>query len=126
MILVDSSLYIDWLRRRVEPHRRLEPWLRSGEVCGCGVVRAEVLRGVVDPAQKSRIEEFFELLPEVPCDAELWREAANLAWRLDRQGKVLPLTDIVIAACAFRAGATLISTDPHFGEIPDLRWQERL
>jgi hypothetical protein len=37
--------------------------------------------------------------------------------KVDRQGTMLPLTDIAIASCAFRTGATLITAitaDEHF------------
>ncbi len=120
MILVDSSVLIDWLRGRVEPHRQMEPWIRSQQACSCGVVRAEVLRGVVNPRQKDRVSRFFDVLPEIHCDSRLWQEAAELAWTLDRQGKILPLTDVIIAVCALRVAAIVITTDSHFSLIPEL------
>jgi predicted nucleic acid-binding protein len=120
MILVDSTLYIDWLRERTNFHVRLEPWLRSGRLVGCGVVRAEVLRGVVDRRQRDRTAEFFGLFPEVPTDRDLWGQVAGAAWDLDRRGRVLPLSDIVIGSCAVRAGAALVSSDPHFRDFPGL------
>jgi len=40
---------------------------------------------------------------------------------MDRQGNVLPLTDIAIGACALRIGAKIITTDEHFAEINGLR-----
>jgi predicted nucleic acid-binding protein len=120
MILVDSSIYIDWLRRRTEPHLHLEPWIRSGRICICGPVRVEVLRGVIDPRQRDRVAEFFDLLDDVPITHQLWSEAAELAWKLDRKGRVLPLTDIVIAACAVKADAVVVTRDPYFSHIPGL------
>jgi predicted nucleic acid-binding protein len=48
MMLVDSTLYISWLRARQDPQRLLEPWLRASQVCCCGIVQVEVLRGIVD------------------------------------------------------------------------------
>ncbi len=39
---------------------------------------------------------------------------------LDRRGAVLPVTDLLIAACALRAGATIVSSDEHFRQVPDL------
>ena len=121
MILVDSSVYIDWLRGRVDFPRMLEPWLRSGSLWTCGIVRVEVLRGIRHADQAYRLAEFFDLIPEVPCDAELWSRAAELAWKLDRSGIVLPLSDVVIGACALTVGARVITTDSHFQKIPGLR-----
>ncbi|PYV18193.1 MAG: hypothetical protein DMG07_04435 [Acidobacteria bacterium] len=120
MILVDSTIYIDWLRGRVEPLGVLEPWVQTHSAFTCGVIRAEVVRGVLDAHQKIRTHELFDLLQDIPTDARLWVEASELAWTLDRQGVVIPLTDVVIAACARRAAATVITTDKHFSRIPGL------
>ncbi len=87
----------------------------------CGIIRAEVLRGMVSPPAKERMAMLFSLMHEVPLDGDLWTETAELAWLLGRQGIVLPLTDVAIAACSRRAGATLITTDRHFAMIPGLR-----
>jgi predicted nucleic acid-binding protein len=64
---------------------------------------------------------FFDLLPEPVLDPEFWREVSELAWRLDRQGAVLPLTDLAIATAAARLSASVVSTDPHFQVIPGLQ-----
>jgi predicted nucleic acid-binding protein len=121
MLLIDSTTYVDWFRRRVEPQEIIEPWIRAREIAICGVIRAEVIRGVIDPRQKSRIGELFDILEEVSTDSVLWHDATELAWRLDRKGIVLPLTDIVIAACARRIDATVITLDDHFSQVPQLR-----
>jgi predicted nucleic acid-binding protein len=62
----------------------------------------------------------------VPTDDRLWADAEDLAWRLDRHGTTLPLTDIVIAACALRIDATVLTFDHHFEVIPDLRYTDRI
>ncbi len=121
MFLVDSTVYIDWFRRRVEPRDKIEPWVRARAIATCGVIRAEVVRGIVHPGQKARIEELFDVLEEIPTDHALWADAAELAWSLDRRGTVLPLTDIVIATCALRINAILVTVDSHFTKIPGLR-----
>ena len=120
MILVDSTHYIDWLRKRIDFARLLEPWVRSRSLCLCGVIRVEVIRGILNPNQKARVEEFFDLIPEVPTDSALWRDVATLAWKLDRDGKVLPLTDLIISAVALKVGATVVTSDRHFWEVPGL------
>ena len=55
-----------------------------------------------------------------PMDHRAWRETEELAWRLDRVGKVLPLTDLIIAVCALRTGAEVLTRDHHFEMIPEL------
>ena len=120
MILVDSSVYVAWLRSRIEFPRELEPWLRRGDLWTCGVIVIEVLRGIREPQQRKRVAEFFELLPQVRCDEAFWQEAAELAWTLDRRGQVLPVSDLIIATAARSIGAVLITGDEHFAKVPGL------
>lgn len=119
-ILVDSAHYIDLLRDGVDVRQRLLPALRAGQLYNCGVVRAEVLRGMKTESSRAGMEDFFDIIPEVPCDAKLWRLVAQLGWELGRRGKWPPVTDIAIAACCLRVGAALVSPDNHFLDIPGL------
>ena len=120
MLLIDSTIYVDWFRRRIEPREIIEPWIRARALAICGVIRAEVIRGVISARQKARVAELFDALEEAPTDAALWEDAAELAWTLDRKGIVLPLTDIVIAACARRSNAVVVTGDDRFSKIPGL------
>lgn len=126
MILVDSTLYIEWLRTRKDFHILLKPWLRSDQIRICGIIRVEVVRGILAADQRKRVEEFFDLIPEIRIDESLWQQTALLAWRLDRKGIVLPTTDLVIAACALYVQACVITLDKHFEQIPDLLYRENL
>lgn len=125
-ILVDSACYIDLLRAGVDVRQKLLPAMRAGELYNCGVVRAEVLRGMKVPRFRDGMEAFFDIVPEVPTDARLWRHVSELGWQLGRAGKWPPVTDLVIAACALRVGAVLVSPDAHFEGIPVLRLSKSL
>ena len=119
-ILVDSAAYIDLLRAGVNIRQRLIAHLRAGRLYNCGIVRAEVLRGIKSPVKRDDMEAFFDIIPEVPCDARLWSYVANLGWELGRRGKWPPVTDLAIATCALRVGADLVSPDAHFKGVPGL------
>jgi len=41
-------------------------------------------------------------------------------------GVVLPLTDVVIACCARRIGAIVLTFDHHFTDMPGIRATDRL
>lgn len=126
MILVDSTVYIDLLRQREDPRAALAQLLRAGGLGCCEIVRLEVLRGIIAPAFRIEMEEFFDLVPDLPLNAEVWRRALDLGWTLDRKGEVLPLTDLLIAACALQHGAALVSSDRHFTRIPGLKLWKNL
>jgi predicted nucleic acid-binding protein len=125
-MLVDSTIYIDLLRRGEDVRFVLKSFLLSGQLFVCGVVRCEVLRGIRSIRMRNELSELFDLMTEVPTDARIWQKATNLAWALDRRGAVLPLTDLVIASCALVADTAVITTDPHFSQIPGLTVKKSL
>ncbi len=118
MILVDSCIYINWMREGVNPVERLHP--HQTDLVSCSIVHLEVLRGVTDKKIKNYLADYFSLLPQVPLSADLMQEATDLAWTHDRKGIVLPVTDVIIAACALVADATVITQDRHFSRIAGL------
>jgi predicted nucleic acid-binding protein len=120
MILVDSTKFISWMRAGRNPVTVLESALRARALVSCGIVRIEVLRGIVKPAVKREIAGLFEAIPDIAIDTAIVADAAETAWKLDRKGRVLPVTDLVIASCAKRLGATVVTEDPHFRHIPGL------
>ena len=124
--LVDSSVFIDWMRKGHNPIRILAPWLRANALVGCGIVRAEVLRGLVSPSARREMELLFSHISDVPLSAALWGETADLAWELDRAGEVLPLTDIAIAVCARHVHAGVVTHDRHFKKVPHLQTFDEL
>lgn len=62
----------------------------------------------------------------VPTDNRLWEEAQQTLWYLDRQGIVMPLTNVVIACCAQRIEAMILTYDKHFSLIPGVCATHRL
>jgi predicted nucleic acid-binding protein len=125
-MLVDSTIYIDLLRRGEDVPFVLRPSLIGGQLFICGVIRAEVLRGIRTIEVRNELSEMFDLMVEVPTDGVIWRKVAELAWSLDRRGVLLPLTDIAIACCALAVDTAVVTTDPHFSRIPGLKVKRSL
>ena len=117
-ILVDSCIYITYIKRKIDFRQLLVPALRAGQLYNCGVVRAEVLRGIREEKFYDEVQAFFDIIPEVPTDARLWRQVSQMAWQAARNGLAPPTTDFVIAAAAMRVRATVITLDRHFSQIP--------
>jgi predicted nucleic acid-binding protein len=108
------------------PMHELLPIAHARDVATCGIVRCEVARGLRDPAVLRKFQARWDVMLYVPTDNSLWSKAEALAWELDRQGINLPLTDIVIACCARRIGAVVLTHDHHFSRIPGLRITDRI
>lgn len=120
-ILVDSNVYIDLMRRGMDPPRVLGEWAGTSDLVICGMVRLEVLRGIKSLKLRHALCAFMDVLINVPSDQRLWTDATDLAWKLDRLGRVIPAPDAVIAASALRLGAAVLTSDAHFQSVPDLK-----
>lgn len=120
-VLVDSCVYITLLRERRDFAVELLQRTALEDLAICGMVHMEVLRGIKIPKVKTRLTEFFSVLQNVPTDNRIWQEATETAWQLGRMGITLPAQDILIATCARRIGAAVLTFDRHFEEIPSLR-----
>jgi predicted nucleic acid-binding protein len=125
-MLVDSTIYIDLLRRGEDVPFVLRAFLLSEQLFICGVIRAEVLRGIRTIEMRNELSDLFDLMTEVPTDARIWAKVTDLAWKLDRRGVVLPLTDLVIACCAFVVDTAVVTADPHFSQISGLKVKRTL
>ena len=90
------------------------------------MVMLEVLRGVRDPNLLKRFRERFAVMIFIPTTHQIWERAVQLAWSMDRQGRVIPAQDILIAAHALTTNSTVLTGDAHFREIPGLRILESL
>ena len=62
----------------------------------------------------------------IPTTNVVWENTAELAWQLDRQGKILPIQDIHIAACAMAINAVVLTYNQHFHEIPGIDATDRI
>lgn len=120
-VLVDSSYYIGLSREGRDPLRELAVVGAQRDVATCGVVRCEVARGIKADAILHRFRRAWDVMLYVPTDNRLWREAEEALWQLDREGIHLPLTDVVIACCARRIQAVVLTFDRHFQMIPGIR-----
>lgn len=125
-VLVDSSYYIGLLREGRDPLRALALAAATRDLAVCGLIRCEVGRGLRQARVLNRFQAFWDSMINIPLDYALWNSALQLAWRLDRRGIVLPLSDVIIACAAIRIDAVVLNRDSHFGQIPGLRECEEI
>jgi predicted nucleic acid-binding protein len=125
-VLVDSSFYIALARSGKDPLQALAYAAADRDLAVCGVIRCEVGRGIRHPKVLKQFQGFWDVMVNVPTDNRLWASAEDMVWRLDRTGDTLPLTDVIIACCALRIDATMLTLDHHFEMIPGLRYTDTL
>jgi len=120
-ILIDSSFWINEARQQRDPVKTLLAASHLHELAICGVIRAEVGRGIKNPIALNRLQAFWDVMIYAQTDHQLWNETEKLLWSLDRRGVIIPLSDAVIACCALRLQAVLLTLDHHFEAIPGLK-----
>jgi predicted nucleic acid-binding protein len=120
-VMIDSNVFINLMKRHGDPAPWLYHWAGVRNLAICGMVRVEVLRGVKSPKAYAKLNDFMDVMVNVPSTNRLWDQAAALAWKLDRKGLVVPGTDVVIAASAMEIGAAVMTSDAHFSKIDGLR-----
>jgi predicted nucleic acid-binding protein len=118
LILVDSSVWIDFLRSSPGPAgRELRRMIAASEpIALTGVVITEILQGLTrDVPQIERLLSMWEMLE--PADDSTYREAASI-FRLARaRGITLTTIDALIAAIAIENQAVVFTLDKDFSRI---------
>lgn len=119
-LLVDSTWYIHHLRRGQDPLQLLSTTAMDRTIATCGMVVAEVGRGIRNENRLLKFRNAWEQMIWIHSTRDIWDDTLRLAWTLDREGKVLPIQDLHIAACALKISAVILSFDAHFRGIPGI------
>lgn len=114
-------------RRATRPEVRdaLEPILLAGEVATCGIVDLELLYSATSRATYRALTEALRGMPRVAVeDACVERALQVQAMLAERsQHRAVPLPDLLVAACAERAGLAVLHYDADFERIAKLTGQ---
>jgi predicted nucleic acid-binding protein len=119
MIVADSSALIEYYRRGGSPavQDAVAAAIADDVLAFNGIIFVEVVGFAADePERRALLASFgaFHRLPLEDADFDL---AASIGFDLRRRGRTVPATDLIIAACAIRAGAELLHVDDHFADI---------
>ena len=118
MFLIDSSAWIEYLRPKGSKKikERVKEILQKEEAVSCGVVVAEILRGAKNEKDFRSLHESLTSLPQIPIEGAVIERASQWGFLLDRRGKSVSTTDLLIAAAAYKK-ACLLHADRDFGII---------
>ena len=119
LILVDSSVWIDYFRPQgsLKLKRLVQAQLGEGLVATMGLIAVEVLQGAPTASVFTALQEDFLGLHWLDITQEVWLEAAHLGARLRQAGMSLPATDVVIAATALHHRCPLWYRDEDFARL---------
>ena len=116
MTLVDTSSWIPCLRRDGEPEmkEKVRSLLLDGAAVLCPVVLAELWMGAGSKKDQADLTDLSAVLRCLPMTGEVWECSFRLACVCRAKGTPLPLSDLMIASCAFIHGAKTLAKDTHF------------
>ncbi len=118
MILVDTSIWIEFFRR--SSNLDIEAVVDLDEVVTCLPVIQEVLQGFDDPRAYQLAREAISAFPvvESPLSEDVFQLAVDLYRSARRSGLTIRSSvDCLIAACALRSSLTVLHRDRDFDAL---------
>lgn len=128
VILVDTPVWIDWLRRGTRPGSRvLERLLDVQDIALAAVILQELLQGARGVSELARLRNSFAGLPLLVPDANTYADAGALYARC-RWAGTTPRSphDCLIAQTAIEHGLPLLHDDADFERIAAVEPRLRL
>ena len=95
---------------------RVREALQKEEAVSCGIVIVEISRGAKSEKDYRTLYESLMNLPQIPINDVVIGRASQWGYLLDRKGKVVSTTDLVIAASAYKK-AKILHLDSDFERI---------
>lgn len=119
MVLVDTSVWIDFFQYPESTHSKKLEWLIKdhNRVIICGIILQEILQGIRDEKSFRSAKNRLSRLPFVYTDKNTYFYASSIYRRLRKKGITIPPVDITIAAIAKLNKYPLFTKDDHFGVI---------
>jgi predicted nucleic acid-binding protein len=121
VILVDSSAWVEFLRRTESAvhHRVHRLMAETDEIVTTEAIHMELLAGARDDAHVTRLRRLLARFPLLPAEGLADFEQAAAVYRACRSGgeTVRNRIDCLIAAVALRADATVLHLDRDFEVI---------
>ncbi len=122
MILVDSSAFIEYYRPAGQPEarRKVAQAIAADQVAVNGLIRVEILAFAPNEFELRKLAADFDAFHLLDLETKDFELAVELGFRLRRRAITVPTTDLIIAASAIRAGATLYHLDSHFNQVVEV------
>lgn len=120
MVLVDTTVWIDFFAARNEPHvAALQKLIENEEdLCICGIILAEVLQGIRSDADFAETREYLDDLIFLPMLKETFVRSAQVYRSLRKRGiTIRKPVDCLIASVTIQYDIRLLHNDRDFDYI---------
>ncbi|MCL2108801.1 MAG: PIN domain-containing protein [Oscillospiraceae bacterium] len=124
MILVDTSVIIDTLKKNETPKSSIYLAILSAgsPYCISVLTYHELLQGAKNEQEFEQLKEYFgsQSILQLPNDKDFFEQSASIYFALRRKGKTIRSTvDVMIAMQAIHGNHTLLHDDRDFDAIAD-------
>jgi tRNA(fMet)-specific endonuclease VapC len=129
MYCLDTNIWSYILRQPNKALIRNLSSKKTADLCLAELTRAELLYGALRSGQAShlrqRINELLSPYTHLPFGGEAAVHYADIRMRLEKSGKPISPNDLIIAATARAAGATLVTANlREFSRVPSLKCRD--
>ena len=129
MYCLDTNIWSYILRQPNKALIRNLSSKKSAELCLAELTRAELLYGAMRSSQathlRQRINDLLSPYARLAFGAEAAEHYADIRMRLEKAGKPISPNDLIIAATARAAGATLVTANlREFSRVPGLKCRD--
>ena len=117
MVLVDTTVWIDFFADRSEPHvAAVEKLIENEEdLCLCGIILAEVLQGIRSDEDYIKTKDYLDDLVLLPMQHATFIRAAEVYRSLRKRGVTIRKpVDCMIASVAIEHDIPLLHNDRDF------------
>lgn len=120
MILIDTSAWIEFLRRQGDPaiKSRVAALVEMGEAAYCGPVEFELLNGA-RPSEAADVKAAMAFSTLLDFPRACWQRAAEIEKHLRAKGVTVPRDDVFVGAAALHHRVALCAHDRHFAVMRD-------
>lgn len=119
MILADTSVWIEFLRRNDEITELFIPYLRKRHIYTNSAIFGELFQGVRNKRELMLLEEFWANVPKAE-ESSCFIEAGKLSNKYKLYAKGVGLLDCYILASAIQSNLAVWTLDKKFLEAIDL------
>ena len=113
-VLVDTSVWIEFFRKRDPYYSIVSRLIDEGQVCCAGIILAELMQGARTEKELAVLGDFPQVFTFIPETLQLWADAGRLSFQLRRKGLTIGLSDCFIAVAAASVRAPVATLDSHF------------
>jgi predicted nucleic acid-binding protein len=113
--LVDTSIWIDFFRGNSQmiKHRMIQ-LLNENAICFNGIILSELMIGARNQKELDFIKDNFQGLIYLETDRDFFVYASEIGNRVQKGGKTISLSDLLILAHAKKNNLTVFTRDKHF------------